>query len=82
VSARSLRAKVHGVTYVMTWLHNVSCMKLPVVTCGRETRSVSVRKEHTKVKRSEDTVVRRIFGELKEMRNLRNGWLHNLYPSP
>jgi hypothetical protein len=57
-------------------------MKLPVVTCGRETRSITVRGEHTRIKVSEKKVLRRILGELKERRNLRDGKLQNLYPSP
>jgi hypothetical protein len=59
---------------------------LPVVLCGCETWSVTLRKEH-RLRVVENRVLRRIFGPKRdkvkgEWRKLHSGELHNLYSSP
>jgi hypothetical protein len=59
---------------------------LPVVLCGCETWSVTLREEH-RLRVFENGVLRRIFGPMRdevmgEWRKLHNGELHILYPSP
>jgi hypothetical protein len=58
---------------------------LPVVLCGCETRSVTLREEH-RLRVSENRVLRRIFGPKREedgsWRKLHNDELHSLYSSP
>jgi hypothetical protein len=59
---------------------------LPVVFCGCETWSLTLRKEHS-LRVFENRVLRRIFGPKRhevmgERRKLHNGELHNLYPLP
>jgi hypothetical protein len=59
---------------------------LPVVLCGCETWSLTLRKEH-RLGVFEDRVLRRIFGPKRDevmggYRKLHNKELHNLYSSP
>jgi hypothetical protein len=59
---------------------------LPVVLCGCETWSLSLREEFS-LRVSENRVLRRMFGPkrdevTREWRKLHNGELHNLYSSP
>jgi hypothetical protein len=59
---------------------------LPVVLCGCETWSLTLREEH-KLRVFENRVLRRIFGPNRyeitgEWTKLYNGELHNLYSSP
>jgi hypothetical protein len=59
---------------------------LPVVLCGRETWSVTLREEH-RLRVFENRVLRGIFGpkrdEVKgQWRKLHSGELHNFYSSP
>jgi hypothetical protein len=59
---------------------------LPVVLCGCETWSLTLREEH-RLRVFENRVLRRIFGPKKddvmgEWRKLHNKDLHNLYSSP
>jgi hypothetical protein len=61
-------------------------MILPVVLCGCETWSVTLREEH-RVKVYENRFVRRIFGPKREevvggWRRLHNEEIHNLYALP
>jgi hypothetical protein len=59
---------------------------LPVVLCGCETWSLTLREEH-RLRGFENRVLRGIFGPWRdevtgEWRKLHNGELHNLYSSP
>jgi hypothetical protein len=59
---------------------------LPVILCGRESWSLTLRKEH-RLRVFENRVLRGIFGPKRdevtgELRKLYNGELHNLYSSP
>jgi hypothetical protein len=59
---------------------------LPVVLCGCETWSLTLREEH-RLRVSENRVLRKIFGPTRdkvteEWRKLHSGELHNLYSSP
>jgi hypothetical protein len=58
---------------------------LPLVLCGCETRSLTLREEH-RLRVSENKVLRRIFGPKREEDGswikLHNDELHNLYSSP
>jgi hypothetical protein len=59
---------------------------LPVVLCGCETCSLTLREEH-RLRVFENRVLRRIFGPRRdevmgEWRKLHNEELHNLYSSP
>jgi hypothetical protein len=59
---------------------------LPVVLCGCETGSLTLREEH-RLRVFENRVLRGIFGSKRdevtgEWRKLHNGELHNLYSSP
>jgi hypothetical protein len=59
---------------------------LPVVLCGCEAWSLTLREQH-KLRVFENRVLRRIFGpmwdeEIGQWRKLHNGELHNLYSSP
>jgi hypothetical protein len=59
---------------------------LPVVLCGCETWSLTLRKEH-RLRVFENGVLRRIFAPKRDKvkgqcRKLHNGELHNLYSSP
>jgi hypothetical protein len=59
---------------------------LPVVLCGCETWSVTLREEH-RLRVFENRVLRRIFGPKRDevmgdWRKLHNGKLHNLYSLP
>jgi hypothetical protein len=59
---------------------------LPVVLCGCETWSLTLREVH-RLRVFENRVLRRIFGPkrdevMEEWRKLHNGELHNLYSSP
>jgi hypothetical protein len=59
---------------------------LPVVLCGCETLSLTLRQEH-KLRVFENRVLRRIFGPKRDevtrgWRKLHNEELHNLYSSP
>jgi hypothetical protein len=72
--SRNLKVKVYKTTI------------LPVVLCGCETWSLTLREEHS-LRVFENRVLRRIFGPKRDevkgkWRKLRNGDLHNLYTSP
>jgi hypothetical protein len=61
-------------------------MNLPVVLCGCEIWSLTLREEH-RLRVYENRVLRRIFGPKRdevtgEWRRLHSGELHNLYSSP